>query len=512
MHLQFLDHPYRGPESFSGLLRDEIERIADGFDEVWLPAGIGGHPDHVAIAQLIHRLRGGFELFVYAELPYAQHEWGIRNKASSEKDAPTLEDILRTCQSGPYIQPTAVALSERQIECKRLCLQQYASQLQGIHLSFSCWSPDNLDRAEWFWRVGPAPERLPPIDLMYQTLGLAPVGNPPAPSFTVVMRTQGRRQRELTEALASLAAQTCRQFDVVVLYHNTDETHAGSVRAAIDALPGWLAENTRLIRVQGGDRGRPLNVGLNHRRGDYVVFLDDDDCARANWLAEFARMAGHHPGMVLRARVAEVHIGSDETTQLFPADYDFLTHLESNWTPLNSVAIPLYKYPQGLAFHEALPVVEDWDFLLRAVELFGVACSAEVTAEYRRWPEGSNSRDAIAPVAWQAAEQCVRARADARYVLAPPGSASTIRSLRHQAARLHASQDLLRIEAEKTALLTAENEALTTVLGATTDQLGATTARLSLLQAQLQAIESSRSWRLTRWLLRVARPWLWRRQ
>jgi LmbE family N-acetylglucosaminyl deacetylase len=80
VHLDFLDEQYRGggdaPRAeLAGLLRQHLT----GALEVWLPAGLGGHVDHVAArdaalsaATLAQRVR------LYADLPYAgQPAWPV---------------------------------------------------------------------------------------------------------------------------------------------------------------------------------------------------------------------------------------------------------------------------------------------------------------------------------------------------------------------------------------------------------------------------------------------------
>ena len=59
---------------------------------------------------------------------------------------------------------------------------------------------------------------------------------PAEPTFTVVVRTQGRRRRSLMEALQSLAAQTWTRSGTVVAVHGTAEA-----AAAVEAEVGKAA-------------------------------------------------------------------------------------------------------------------------------------------------------------------------------------------------------------------------------------------------------------------------------
>ena len=80
VHLDLLDEQYRGGRDapraeLAQLLREHLAEA----DEVWLPAGLGGHVDHVAARDAalsatgsMHRLR------LYADLPYAgQPAWPV---------------------------------------------------------------------------------------------------------------------------------------------------------------------------------------------------------------------------------------------------------------------------------------------------------------------------------------------------------------------------------------------------------------------------------------------------
>ena len=238
---------------------------------------------------------------------------------------------------------------------------------------------------------------------------LAPLVTPaPAvPTFTVIVRTQGRRPRTLLEAVQSLAAQTWTQFATIVTVHAAAEV-AEAVEAELNAAAaaGGAPADCRVLPVgMGGSRGRPLNAGLDAADGDYVCFLDDDDLAEPNWLEVFARAAADAPGQIIRARTArqpwltggtaEPQTPAGPVEYVYPATFDQLAHFSYSETPICSLALPRQALNSfGLRFDEDLTVCEDWDLLIRAALVLGVHCVDEITSLYRRSDGGNSETEA----------------------------------------------------------------------------------------------------------------------
>lgn len=334
----------------------------------------------------------------------------------------------------------------------------------------------------------------------------APVG--PAeggerPFLSVLTRTQGRRPETLRELLLCLSAQTCDDFELLVLCHDVAGAASDAVDAAIAEVPDALRARTRRVEVSGGGRSRPLNSGIDESRGRYVVAVDDDDLVLAHWVAEFRDLAGDHPGKVLRAVVAEQdvaetpdtppgHTAVSATRTPYPAEFDLLAHLVSNLTPNLGAAFPRECFTQlGIRFDESLPMFEDWDVLVEAAALCGVASTPEVTGIYRRWQQQGSSLLEAGEQRWRAVERDVAARVDERELLLPAGSFARLRwykaeqleyAAEHErmsAARDHAEAELARVTAE---------------LRATQEQMA----------AAIRSYEESSSWRLTAPVRRLA--------
>ena len=152
-------------------------------------------------------------------------------------------------------------------------------------------------------------------------------------------------------------------------------------------------------------------------------------------------------------------------------------------TPLCSIALPVTPLRDaGLRFAEDLPVLEDWDFLLRAAPVLGVHDTGRVTSVYRRGVDGQSSLDTEGEQVWADTRAEVVRRLDQDELVLPAGSASRLLTLFEQEraakeARLEAAEQAQRAK-----------EAL---------------AEVERLQRRIDQIESSTSWKVTAPLRRV---------
>ena len=288
----------------------------------------------------------------------------------------------------------------------------------------------------------------------------APPALAPAPFLSVVVRTQGRRLITLEDNLTSLAAQTDRDIEVIICCHDTADSDYAAVVEVMERLPRWLVDKTRAIRVDGGGRARPLQVGVEKASGRYVAFLDDDDLALCHWVEEFAKLVKLHPGAVVRAGCATHTIDEESwecgtgysqigsTTTPYPLEFDLVAHLVGNRTPNCSVAIPRSCFTDlGMSFDDELAVLEDWDMLLNAALLCGVASTPEVTSLYRRWKRGYASHLEHPEEQWEITTWSIRGRFDSRPLLVPPGTVSRLTQMEitaNKVAQLEKDLDLAK--------------------------------------------------------------------
>ena len=272
------------------------------------------------------------------------------------------------------------------------------------------------------------------------------VWEPPDPETTpflsVLVRTQGKRMSTFVETLLSLAAQTVQDFEVLVLAHDVEPDTIAELHGVVEWFDPDFAQRVRVVRVEGGGRAHPLNVGVREARGLYIAALDDDDIAFANWVSEFRQAARSKPGSAVRALVAEQPIESvpwgdadgytprGSTGIPFPDPFDLWKHMFENMSPFCGFAFPRSCFvDMGVRFDETLAVVEDWDVILQVALLCGVTDSAAVSSLYRRWLSPHSSFAAHGADEWNRARDKVLARIDARVIPLPPGALSRFHRL-----------------------------------------------------------------------------------
>lgn len=263
-----------------------------------------------------------------------------------------------------------------------------------------------------------------------------------APFLSVVIRTVGRRIETLRESLLCLTAQTCQDFEIVVVGHNLDVQRQIAVEQLIAELLEGVRLRTRLVTVDGGGRSAPLNVGFLSAEGRYVVAFDDDDLVFGNWVETFKGLEEGNSGQLLRVTAAAQDwerirrgdaVASRATSgmrMLYPDKFELIAHLAENRTPLHSIAFPRVLFSNlGYRFDPELSTAEDWDLIIRVAPLSGVASSKVVTALYRLWKSGDNSTSAHDQFEWQSNYFKTLKKINAVPLLLPAGSVVKLRKM-----------------------------------------------------------------------------------
>ncbi|HEX8645495.1 MAG TPA: hypothetical protein VF715_01250 [Thermoleophilaceae bacterium] len=127
--LDFLDVQYRIEPLETGALRRAIAAAVEGCDEVWAPAGIGDHSDHLQVRDAAIEL--GLPLRLYAELPYAV-KFGWPAWVTGEDEDPHLVADAGWVLPPGAGEPEIHRLSGEDVQRKLQALRRYRTQFSAL--------------------------------------------------------------------------------------------------------------------------------------------------------------------------------------------------------------------------------------------------------------------------------------------------------------------------------------------------------------------------------------------
>src|SRR5262249_13879043 len=93
----------------------------------------------------------------------------------------------------------------------------------------------------------------------------------------------------LKQALASLEVQNYPNFEVLIVDDGSTSPEAIEYLASIE--PKLQQRNWRIIRQDNRYLSAARNTGARHAKGDYLLFMDDDNFARIDELTAFVNVA-----------------------------------------------------------------------------------------------------------------------------------------------------------------------------------------------------------------------------
>ncbi len=211
------------------------------------------------------------------------------------------------------------------------------------------------------------------------------------PALSVIVRTVNRTGR-LAECLASLAAQTQRDLEVVVV-----DMSGGAAATVLKDQP------LRLVHLEIG--GRPLNRavalnrGIQRAAGGAIAVLDDDNCwepaQAATLVAQLAASPADlvYTGVQRRTYTAAGEFLHEERIQ---TEFDFARMLWRNFIYTSACAFRKEAWARVGGFDPRFHVYEDWEFFIRLSRAGKVASGEEFGAISRKFTgvPGRSAHDA----------------------------------------------------------------------------------------------------------------------
>jgi len=481
---RFLDWPDRGMSYGEPLIADLSARIAEaGARVLLLPSLSEPHPDHQVAA--------------LAGMAAAQRSATLRTLLFYEVGAPMHPNAL--------VDISAVA--ERKWQAMREfasqeAIQPYEAQARALATLRAFGAPGGCVAAEAFFRVEVdalrsrgAGAALPMWPLVRARAQLAN-GPEELPLVSVLVRSMDRPQ--LSEAIASAAAQTWPNLELVVL------NASGRAHSPLLAAPAGMP--VRLVQPGLDEGGAPracgraaaANLALDAARGEFALFLDDDDLIHPGHLERLVAALQARPAAV--AAYAGVRVEGPDGA--FLRDYDLPWSPERlegiNFLPMHAVLFRMAPVrAPGLRFDESLPVLEDWQFWRELAALGDFVHCPGVSALYRQAHGDSGVGTPGHPNHWQRWHRLLLERG--LEGAAPQRAADLLAWHAIEVDRLQAREERLQVQLDE------RGEALERLRLRSAAELGALQAaqgelerERTLLRSEIAMMTASRSWRITR--------------
>jgi glycosyltransferase involved in cell wall biosynthesis len=200
-----------------------------------------------------------------------------------------------------------------------------------------------------------------------------------SPKISVVL-TCYNLGRYLDEAVDSVLAQTCQDFEIVVVDDGSTD------RDTVDLLSDYRRPRTRVVHIE--NRGLPgaRNEGIRQTAGPYVCTLDADDRLEKTYFEKAAAVLDRDPSVAFVSHWLRTF--GDEEREWRPESADFPALLDMN--SINGAALVRREALMAVGlFDETMrDGCEDWDLWISMVErgLQGVILP-EVLFFYRRRPD-----------------------------------------------------------------------------------------------------------------------------
>ena len=175
---------------------------------------------------------------------------------------------------------------------------------------------------------------------------------------SVLIRTMGRPT--LARSIYAALAQAHRPLEIVV------------VNAGAKPLPPLPPTHDVPMRVIGGGpyrRPQAANAALDHARGDWMVFLDDDDAFAPNHVASLLQAAAQSRDGARVAYSATAVVEPDgKARMVIGAPFNRLHLFIGNYMQIGAALFSRSLLGEGARFDERLDCSEDWDFIIQLAQ------------------------------------------------------------------------------------------------------------------------------------------------
>ena len=182
-----------------------------------------------------------------------------------------------------------------------------------------------------------------------------------APFFSVIIPVYNRAPA-LARAIESVRAQTCQDFEIVVVDDGSNDNPDAIVR-------GFDDSRIRFYAQANGGGGKARNTAIDQARGRFIAPLDSDDIFLPGHLARMKALLEHSERLVGYAKV-QVDRGVGriflKPPRAIAAGEDMATYLlcDRGFVPTITIVVPRQAAAE-IRYAENLRPAEDTDFAIR---------------------------------------------------------------------------------------------------------------------------------------------------
>jgi hypothetical protein len=240
---------------------------------------------------------------------------------------------------------------------------------------------------------------------------------------TVVTRLGIEGFPDIYDLQTCLNGQSDSNFSWIILVRPSAHTQIRELRQELQRTSS-LFTHTKIQKVNSDSRGGILNLALKFCEDGMIVVLDDDDIPLPNFIEtinHFGKLTSMSSILRTLTFSQETHrfgglvgnhqISTSKGLELWPRNFNLLSHIENNQSPFMSLSFPVRKLREyDLRWDPSLTAVEDWDFLIRAAENIPVESIPKVTSLYRRSNGAYRSQEVTTRKEWRESEERVRTK------------------------------------------------------------------------------------------------------
>ncbi len=203
-------------------------------------------------------------------------------------------------------------------------------------------------------------------------------------------------EQYLPRCMASLLDQTCRAYEILLI----DDGSTDRSGAMCDEYASRHPDLVRVVHKPNGGLPSARNAGIDHARGEYIIFPDPDDWVEPNYVQAFLeRRCKYQADMVSLGNYVDTDSGSEprgpDTAPMILSGYEARRGLLLPPRMQGFSSIKLYRLDlirsHGLYFLDGLGTTEDLDFSYRYLAHCRTVCHDPACRVYHYYQRADSS-------------------------------------------------------------------------------------------------------------------------